>query len=317
MKSLINNFPNEVRSDLSSLIDNGGVLRAEKCEHICQLLSISIENLMVKLLPLAASYSKSELSSYKVGAVAQGIDTKGNGISDLYFGANLEFSSLYNSLHAEQAAVSNAWLDGQKGIRSIAVSGAPCGHCRQFLKEVAGNNDLQIILPADSASEIFLPGENPEDNVATIDLSKLLPAAFGPLDLGCEQLMMEATEEGHQLELTRQSDSYLVLQALLAANRSYAPYSSNYAGCALEMKTGEIFCGQYAENAAHNPSLSPYSSALSKMILSMPEFDYDDIARLVLVESPTMVSQKSITTTLLLACNKDVELEYFAADVKS
>ena len=316
MKSLINKFPDTVRSDLLSLIEDGGILRAARCERICRVLSISIESLMVKLLPLAASYSKSELSSYEVGAVALGIDTNENGISDLYFGANIEFASLYNSLHAEQAAVSNAWLDGQKGIKSIAVSGAPCGHCRQFLKEVAGDNALQIILPADAASEMFLPSDNPEENVATIDLSKLLPSAFGPLDLGCEQLMMEPALERHQLVLTSQDDSYLVQQALLAANRSYAPYSANYAGCALEVNTGEVFCGQYAENAAHNPSLPPYSSALSKTMLSIPEFDYNDIVRLVLVECPTMVSQKSITTSLLSACNKDVELEYYTADVK-
>lgn len=317
MKNIINNFPEAVRSDLFSLIENGGILRAARCERICHVLSISIESLMVKLLPLAASYSRSELSAYKVGAIALGIDTNANGISDLYFGANIEFKSFYNSLHAEQAAVSNAWLDGQKGIKSIAVSGAPCGHCRQFLKEVVGDNALKIILPADAASEIFLPSDNPEENVATIDLSKLLPSAFGPLDLGCEQLLMEPTLEGHQLELTIRDESSLVQQALLAANRSYAPYSSNYAGCALEVKTGEIFCGQYAENAAHNPSLSPYSSALSKTMLSIPRFDYNDIARLVLVESPTIVSQKSITTTLLLACHKEIELEYFTADVKS
>ena len=213
LQNLINNFPTEVRQDLLSLIENGGILRAERCERICRLLSISIESLMVQLLPLAASYSKSDLSSYKVGAVALGIDTNENGISDLYFGANLEFQSFYYSLHAEQAAVSNAWLDGQKGIKSIAVSGAPCGHCRQFLKEVAGDNVLQIILPADAASEIFKPSDNPEENFSTIDLSKLLPSAFGPLDLGCEQLVMEASHEGHQLELTCQNDSHLVKQA--------------------------------------------------------------------------------------------------------
>ena len=311
MNNLIEKFPAEIRLDISSIIDNGGVLTAQRCGRICRLLSISIESLMVSLLPLAASYSKSELSSYKVGAVALGIDTDDKGISSLYLGANLEFQSFYFSVHAEQSAISNAWSAGEKGIKAIAVSAAPCGHCRQFLKEIAGDNPLQIILPATAASEIFHTGGEGDNSFAYADLSKILPAAFGPLDLGCEHLLMEDVTDLNQLELVTSNDSKIVSMALNAANLSYAPYSLNYAGCALEITTGEIFSGRYAENAAHNPSLSPFSSVLSKTILSMPEFDYTNIKRLVLVECPTRVSQKSVTEKLLATCNKDVELEYY------
>lgn len=297
MKHLISTFPAAVRLNIATIIDNGGILTADECEQICNQLSISLESLMVSLLPIAASYSKSALSSYKVGAVALGLETNKKGYSNLYLGANLEFQTLYFSVHAEQSAVSNAWLDGQRGIKAIAVTAAPCGHCRQFLKEIAGDRPLKIILPATEPS----------------DLSQLLPAAFGPLDLGCEFLMMQETVSLNQLELVSSTNSTVVNLALEAARLSYAPYSLNYAGCALEVTTGEIFSGRYAENAAHNPSLSPFSSALSKTILNIPAFEYKNIKRLILVECPTKVSQKEVTENLLASCNADIKLEYHLA----
>jgi cytidine deaminase len=54
-------------------------------------------------------------------------------------GANLEFARLplYNSVHAEQFLLVNALHHGERAIRRLAISAAPCGHCRQFYSELA------------------------------------------------------------------------------------------------------------------------------------------------------------------------------------
>ena len=57
----------------------------------------------------------------------------------IFFGVNLEFARLplYNSVHAEQFLVVNALHHGETEIRKLAVSEAPCGHCRQFYSELS------------------------------------------------------------------------------------------------------------------------------------------------------------------------------------
>ena len=57
----------------------------------------------------------------------------------LYVGVNLEFARLplYNSVHAEQFLLVNALHHGERAITRLAVSAAPCGHCRQFYSELA------------------------------------------------------------------------------------------------------------------------------------------------------------------------------------
>ena len=56
----------------------------------------------------------------------------------LYVGVNLEFPCLplHNSVHAEQFLVVNALQHGELELVKLAVSAAPCGHCRQFLSEL-------------------------------------------------------------------------------------------------------------------------------------------------------------------------------------
>lgn len=66
---------------------------------------------------------------------AVGLGTSGA----LYVGVNLEFARLplYNSVHAEQFLLVNALHHGERGIKRLAISAAPCGHCRQFYSELA------------------------------------------------------------------------------------------------------------------------------------------------------------------------------------
>ena len=64
----------------------------------------TVSDLMVRLLPLARTYSHAPISGYHVGAVARGRS------GSLYLGMNLEIPqhSLWFSVHGEQAALSNA-----------------------------------------------------------------------------------------------------------------------------------------------------------------------------------------------------------------
>ncbi len=299
---------------VSEITGSSGSLSANDSEQLCTDFNISIEALMIRLLPIAAAYSRAAISNFKVGAVVCGALENEKGYSSLYLGSNIEYDNLSSSLHAEQSAVSNAWLDGQSGIKSIAVSAAPCGHCRQFLYELSGTKPLFILIPLATATDLFKIKEDGENSYAFAELTALLPAAFGPLDLGCTELMMESNLDQKELVLTKSSDDKLINLALEAATLSYAPYSSNFAGCAFEVASGELYSGRYAENAAFNPSLSPFTAVLSKTILSQGgserDFDYKDIKRVVLVESPSQVTQKQVTTNLLSVCNDRVQLEY-------
>ena len=98
--------------------------------------------------------------------------------------------------------------------------------------------------------------------------------------------------------IQKEGDHELVQAALAMANRSYAPYSKNYAGVALRLANGRIFSAPYAENAAFNPSLSPLHGALIAMRIK--DQPWDQIVDAVLVERPNAsCRQEPIVRTLL------------------
>ncbi len=159
----------------------------------------------------------------------------------LYFGCNMEFpgQALSFSVHAEQAATMNAWMHGETGLTAIAITAPPCGYCRQFLNELSTANDLEILLR----------------DAPPTPLRALLPEPFGPTDLGMELRLMDKAVQ--PLRLATPTADKVVLAALAAASTSYAPYSGNLAGVAIESAKGVVVSGRYAENAAYNPSMSP------------------------------------------------------------
>ncbi|MBA0612115.1 hypothetical protein Godav_012757, partial [Gossypium davidsonii] len=82
------------------------------------------------------------ISKYHVGAV--GIGSSGR----IFFGANLEFPGLplNHSVHAEQFLITNLSLNAEPRLKYIAVSAAPCGHCRQFFQELRGAPDVKMLI---------------------------------------------------------------------------------------------------------------------------------------------------------------------------
>ena len=193
-----------------------------------------------RLLRLAAGFSVAPISGFQVGAVAVGQSGK------LYLGANMEFIGvpLSSSLHAEQSAVLNAWYHGEERIESLVVSAAPCGHCRQFLWELPGAFELQVLF---------------EDKV--YELANLLPDAFGSgRSLGHSLLDGSA----YTLESIRPAGSELSKQAIDAAKRSYTPYTQAPEGIALGCVDGKSFIGRTAESIAFNPTVPAIVSALNR-----------------------------------------------------
>ncbi|MDQ3282727.1 MAG: cytidine deaminase [Acidobacteriota bacterium] len=259
---------------------HNGIIDAAEAGNLARESGGDVAALMTSLLPRAAEFARPPISNFKVGAIARGVS------GALYFGANVEFAgeALSFTVHAEQSAVSNAWMSGERGIDLIAVTAAPCGYCRQFLNELATADQLIIAMP----------------NV-TSALTELLPSAFGPRDLGIDGGLLQADDHF----LTIESDDELARAALAAANMSYAPYSKAFAGVAVRTSDGTIASGAYAENAAFNPSMSPLEVALSQ--LNLRGLTFDSITDAVLVQTGTLHTNAT-RTVLAAVCDAPLRL---------
>lgn len=245
--------------------------------------------LMLALVPFAQLYARPAVSNLSVGVVAAGAST-----GALYYGANQEYAgpALSFTLHAEQCATTNAWRHEEQGLSSLAVSAAPCGHCRQFLYELVTASDLEILLPGG----------------APAPLTSFLPDAFGPRDLGVPAALM--TLANHGLRLVAPTTDQVVLAALEAANSSYAPYTESYAGLAIETSDSKIFAGRLAENAAYNPSLSPMQAAMA--LRSLSGDPAASIDRIVLVETEEPTASQ-LSATLVVAETTGAKVEHLIA----
>jgi cytidine deaminase len=299
-------FPESAQADIASIRDNGGCLKSDRVAKLMGSYA-EIGTLMISLLPVAAKYAVVPVSNYHVGAVAAGMAPPG-GWPSLYLGANFEYSgiSLPFTTHAEQSATNNAWLHGETGIQALAISAAPCGYCRQFLYELVTQPTLSILLPTGTGNQYTL---NP--------LGYYLPNAFGPHDLGINGGLMDPKYCTHNLTLNDGSQDPLVLQALAAAQSCYAPYTTAFAGCALQMTDNSVYTGRYAENAAYNPTLLPLESAFTFMNMNQPQTATRQVARAVLVEVQTTINQFQATQTVLGSYAPNVTLEYHTASVVS
>lgn len=263
-----------------------GQIPPDTVQQLVALEGKEVSSLMVALLPSARTYSRPPISNYHVGAVARGLS------GSLYLGMNVEIPghSLGFSVHGEQAALSSAYMHGERGASAISVTAAPCGHCRQFMNEMSPNGDIEIIVE----------GKSP------LRLSSLLPMSFGPKDLGLADGAFPVRQTA--LALLHASADELTHAALEAARHAYAPYSGSYSGVAIAAKGQRTFKGSYIENAAFNPSLSPLQIALVQLFLAGG--DYSAITRVVLVEmKDAKISQASVTKAVLSTVAPRVELQ--------
>jgi len=289
----LSGFTEKSRDRLIRIItasDFSGQIPAADVKAICDAEAKTADAVMLTLLPLAKTYSRPPISSYQVGTVVRGLT------GTLYLGANMEFPghSLGFSVHGEQAALSNAYMHEEQGISAIAVTAAPCGHCRQFMNELAP--DIQISVQGKPAAS----------------LSTLLPFAFGPQDLGVADRAFPVKEVN--LKLDHDGSDELSSVAVEAARKSYAPYTKAYSGVAIRARSGRIFKGAYIENAAYNPSLPPLQTGLSALVFGGGTFS--DIAEVTLVEiGGAPIKQKSVSEAILGTIAPNVKLRVVRAKI--
>ena len=138
-----------------------------KKEQIKKMIEIALSQL---------AYSYTPYSDFKVGAALLGKNGR------IYTGCNIENAAYTPTNCAERTAFFKAVSEGERSFTAIAVVGgpegasefdwcAPCGVCRQVMKEFCQDDRFQIIL-ARSVKEYKV-----------YTLAELLPMGFGPDNL--------------------------------------------------------------------------------------------------------------------------------------
>ena len=100
----------------------------------------------------------------------------------IYTGNNIENASYPATVCAERTAFFEAVKAGKREFAAIAICGgkhgvitdycAPCGICRQVMREFCQPDEFLILLP------------NGQDDYKIYTLAQLLPESFGPEHLG-------------------------------------------------------------------------------------------------------------------------------------
>jgi len=184
----------------------------------------SVAALLPKLVSSASRSARVPTSRYRVGAAALGSSGR------VFIGANLELprAPLAQSVHAEQFVVALASQQRERGLKRIAVSAPPCGHCRQFCCELNCADELEFVFGEEQEEEEEEEedgeGEGPRErregangaptstsptsSSAVATLRALLPRHFGPHDLAKAsgtkpKLLLD--DSGVSLELTPRS----------------------------------------------------------------------------------------------------------------
>ncbi len=291
---VIQAYPTELSMiELKKIVpSNPFVIPAEEVNRIMQVTGLEMEELLIELIPIAKSFARPPISDYQVGEAALG--KSGN----IYLGVNIEFNHLplNAAIHGEQFLIANARNCGETEILMMALSAAPCGHCRQFLNEIDESKQLQILIP----------------NLAPKSLASLLPEAFGPKDLGLKACLLDQPTKYPSFS----EEPLLVASAMKAAYSSYAPYSKSKSGIAIQMSDGKIYTGSYLENAAFNPSLSPLQAAVVSLVADLRS--YDEISEVVLVEEPeSKISQEMPTRALLYSIAPQASFRVEIRDMRS
>lgn len=125
----------------------------------------------------AREHAYAPYSNFAVGAALLCAD------GTVYGGCNIENAAYSPGTCAERTAIFRAVFDGQRDFTAIAVVGgpagrpiselcAPCGVCRQVMREFCDPATFRIILAADPVQPI------------SRTLAEMLPLGFGPENLG-------------------------------------------------------------------------------------------------------------------------------------
>ncbi|USD62019.1 cytidine deaminase [Vibrio sp. SCSIO 43140] len=283
-------IPEHIANFLKPIItasDFDATISKSQFEELLAISGLEDDELRVALLPFAAAYSYAPISEFYVGAIVRGLSGR------LYFGANMEIigAQLGQTVHAEQSAISHAWMKGETGLKDITINYSPCGHCRQFMNELTTADTLVVQLPQRDA----------------MTLQEYLPESFGPKDLGITDALMSPKQHG----LSTEETDALILSAVDALNRSHSPYTQNLSGVAIATESGKVYQGAYAENAAFNPSLPPLQVAFMQLLLDGESFESIRLVALAEMASGK-ISHLADTQATLEAIDPDIPLEYIS-----
>jgi cytidine deaminase len=210
------------------------------------------------------------LSDFRCHAVLTGAS------GAIYLGINLEVPAVSESttLHAEQfasllsAGVGHSRITGrlrETGLVSLAQrgTGAPCGHCRQWLAEFIDAPSLVLLGTSD------ITQRRP--------MNQIFPMPFGPsaLNNSCP-LLSSAPECARPLTdmggargapIEGSLDPLSAAAVHTALHESYCPYTRRRSAVALRTARGAIFTGGAYESVALNPSVQPVVAALVDLIV--------------------------------------------------
>lgn len=129
----------------------------------------------------AKKYSYAPYSKFRVGAALLGKSGK------VYLGCNIENASYGATNCAERTAFFKGISEGEKEFLAISIVGeegtcAPCGMCRQVMREFCDPKTFQIILEGEG-KDIFL-----------MKLEELLPLSFGPDNLRTKEKKIQTVK---------------------------------------------------------------------------------------------------------------------------
>lgn len=152
-----------IREEIVSMMNGRFVIPAEEVSELIKRRNVSIDAILTHLIQPASALARPPISKYHVGAAGVA------GSGTIYIGVNLELlhSPLNHSIHAEQFLAVNLVKAREERLVTLAVSAAPCGHCRQFFAELAYAGEVR-----------FLFGDQAPLEARTLD--DLLPLRFGP-----------------------------------------------------------------------------------------------------------------------------------------
>ncbi|MCM1297817.1 MAG: cytidine deaminase [Muribaculaceae bacterium] len=132
---------------------------------------------LIRLAKTAREHAYAPYSHFKVGAALLASDGK------IYTGCNVENASFGATNCAERTAFFKAVSEGEREFKAIAIVGAPsdtdtkdacapCGICRQVMREFCEPKDFSVIL------------EDGKGGTFSMTLEELLPRSFAGESMG-------------------------------------------------------------------------------------------------------------------------------------
>lgn len=234
---------------LENLQNNKLYLEEDQWQHLAHSSHLSKKDFLFTILDFAKNFSHTPISNFQVGVAALGISNK------LYLGTNAEFVGfpLNQSIHAEQSLISMMYAQEEKGIKEIYMSAFPCGHCRQFMREIFNYKEIKIYSRLEKEKEFLFP--------------ELLPYSFGSQDLNVDDALFSHFSQTlvTKVEDTIGINEKIKQKLLHAVQQSFAPYTKNPSGILLEFDDSALVSGSYLESCAYNPSLSPFHMAYTQI----------------------------------------------------